>query len=292
MITEEQRSKIRQFQKDEITSHLLYKQLAKIIKDQNNARVIHEMSDTELRHYQFWKNVSNEDVQPNSIKIFFLILMVRILGLTFSIKLIERGEAAGAKEYAEFESVIPGAAQLGKDEEEHEEAMTAMIEEEFLSYVGSIVLGLNDALVELTGTLAGLTFALQSGQLVAVSGLITGIAAAFSMAASEFLSALADNDSKAGRSALYTGIAYIITVILLILPYLLVPQAGKGIFISLAITLLIAVLIILGFNFYVSVAKDLPFKQRFLEMLGISMGVSALSFIVGLIVRNVFGIEM
>ncbi|GAP22611.1 VIT1/CCC1 transporter family protein [Leptolinea tardivitalis] len=292
MITEEQRSKIRQFQKDEITSHLLYKQLAKIIKDQNNARVIHEMSDTELRHYQFWKNVSNEDVQPNSIKIFFLILMVRILGLTFSIKLIERGEAAGAKEYAEFESVIPGAAQLGKDEEEHEEAMTAMIEEEFLSYVGSIVLGLNDALVELTGTLAGLTFALQSGQLVAVSGLITGIAAAFSMAASEFLSARADNDSKAGRSALYTGIAYIITVILLILPYLLVPQAGKGIFISLAITLLIAVLIILGFNFYVSVAKDLPFKQRFLEMLGISMGVSALSFIVGLIVRNVFGIEM
>ncbi len=292
MITDEQRQKILTFQKDEITSHLLYKELAGLIKDANNARVIRDMSDTELRHYDFWKKVSGVDVTPNRLKIFLLIIMTRLLGLTFSIKLIERGEAAGAREYAEFESVIPGAAQLGKDEEEHEEAMTAMIEEEFLSYVGSIVLGLNDALVELTGTLAGLTFALQSGKLVAVSGLITGIAAAFSMAASEYLSARADNDSKAGRSALYTGLAYIITVILLILPYLLIPQEGNGIFISLTVTLAIVVLIILGFNFYVSVAKDLPFKQRFLEMFGISMGVSVLSFVVGLIVRNVFGIDM
>jgi vacuolar iron transporter family protein len=292
MITEEQRQKILLFQKDEMTSHLLYKQLARLIKNKHNADVIREMSDTEMRHYQFWKKVSGTEIAADKVKIFFLMVMTRVLGLTFSIKLIERGEAAGAKEYAEFESVVPGAAQLGKDEEEHEDAMAGMIEEEFLSYVGSIVLGLNDALVELTGTLAGLTFALQSGQLVAISGLITGIAAAFSMAASEFLSARADNNPKAGRSALYTGLAYIFTVILLILPYLLVPQHGNGIFISLAITLGIAVLIILGFNFYVSVAKDLPFKQRFLEMFGISMGVSVLSFIVGIIVRNVFGIDM
>jgi VIT1/CCC1 family predicted Fe2+/Mn2+ transporter len=292
MITEQQLLKIKKFQKDEITSHHLYAKLAGLIKDQNNAKIIREMSDTELRHYEFWKNVSKVDVKPESIKIFFLVVMTRLLGLTFSIKLIERSEAAGAKEYAEFESVVPGSAQLGKDEEEHEESMMAMIEEEFLSYVGSIVLGLNDALVELTGTLAGLTFALQSGQLVAVSGLITGIAAAFSMAASEFLSAREEKNSKAGRSALYTGAAYLATVLLLILPYLLVPQHGNGIFVSLVITLIIAILIILGFNFYVSVAKDIPFKQRFLEMLGISMGVSALSFIVGLIVRNIFGIDM
>ncbi len=292
MITDEQMKKVITFQKDEMTSCLLYQKLADLIKDPHNADIMREMADTEMRHYEFWKNVSHVDVKPDNVKIFFLLLMVRILGLTFSIKLLERGEAAGAKEYAEFETIIPGAAQLGKDEEEHEDEMTGMIKEEFLSYVGSIVLGLNDALVELTGTLAGLTFALQSGQLVAVSGLITGIAAAFSMAASEFLSARADNDAKAGRSALYTGVAYLVTVILLILPYLLVPQTGKGIYISLAITLLIAILIILGFNFYVSVAKDMPFKQRFLEMLGISMGVSALSFVVGLIVRNVFGIDM
>lgn len=288
----QQRSKIIAFQKDEITGHLLYLRLADMIKDPHNAQVIRNMAAMEMGHYQFWKKLSQTDVTPKRIRIFLYTLMVRLLGLTFSIKLIEKGESASAKEYEAFDAIVPGAAVLGRDEEEHEHALTSMIREDFLSYVGSIVLGLNDALVELTGALAGLTLALQSGKLVVISGLITGIAAAFSMAASEYLSARADNNPKAVRSALYTGAAYLVTVVLLILPYLVVPQTGNGIFVSLAITLAIAILIILAFNFYVSVAKDLPFRRRFLEMLGISMGVSAFSFLVGFLVRNVFGIEL
>ena len=291
-MTEEQRQQVLRFQRDEITGHDLYLRLAGRIKDPHNAELMREMAAAELRHYQFWKQISGADVQPNRIRVFVYLVLVRLLGLTFSIKLLEKTEAAGAAEYRAFESIAPGATQLGEDEEEHERALAGMIEEELLLYVGSIVLGLNDALVELTGTLAGLTFALQSFKLVAVSGLITGIAAAFSMAASEYLSARADNNARAGRSALYTGVAYMGTVVLLILPYLLMPQTGSGIFLSLAITLTIAVAIIFAFNFYISVAKDLPFKQRFLEMLGISMGVAAFSFLVGLVVRNVFGIDV
>lgn len=291
-IDEKQLQKILVFQKDEITAHILYKKIADIIKDQHNAQILREMSEVEISHYQYWKKISQTDVKPNSVKIFFFIVMLRILGLTFTIKFLERGEKAGAKEYADFDEIIPGAAKIGQDEEKHEESLMGMIEEEFLSYVGSIVLGLNDALVELTGTLAGVTLALQNGKLVAVSGLITGLAAAFSMAASEYLSSRADNDPKAGRSALYTGIAYLLTVALLIMPYLLISPDNNGIYISLAVTLFIAVMIILAFNFYLSVAKDLPFKKRFLEMFGISMGVSLLSFLVGLVVRNIFGINV
>jgi uncharacterized membrane protein YdjX (TVP38/TMEM64 family) len=110
--------------------------------------------------------------------------------------------------------------------------------------VGSIVLGLNDALVELTGTLAGLTFALQRGSIVAISGIITGIAAAFSMAASDYLASKAEGDPRAKKSAIYTGAAYLVTVVLLVLPYLLLPQRGGWIYLSLAITLLIAIGII------------------------------------------------
>jgi VIT1/CCC1 family predicted Fe2+/Mn2+ transporter len=57
-----------------------------------------------------------------------------------------------------------------------------MIEEERLEYVGAMILGLNDALVELSGSLAGFTLALQDSKLVAMVGMITGIAAALSMA--------------------------------------------------------------------------------------------------------------
>lgn len=284
--------KISAFQRDEITNHKLYNQLANLIRDNNNAQVLCDMAKTELEHYRFWRELSKVEVAPNKFLINAIILLTRILGLTFTIKLIEKGEKAGAEQYAAFEKYVPGAAQLGLEEEEHERAMMNMLHEDFLSYVGSIVLGLNDALVELTGTLAGLTLALQDGKLVAVSGLITGIAAAFSMASSEYLSARAEENARAGRSALYTGIAYLITVFLLIAPYLLLPQTDNWIFISLFITLLIAVAIIFGFNFYISVAKDLQFSKRFFEMFTISLGVAAFSFLVGLLVRNIFGIEI
>jgi VIT1/CCC1 family predicted Fe2+/Mn2+ transporter len=151
------------------------------------------------------------------------------------------------------------------------------------------VLGLNDALVELTGALAGLTLAFQNTRLIAIAGLITGIAASFSMGASEYLSNKSEgNNERALPSSLYTGIAYIITVVLLIMPYLLLDNY----FLCLAITLVVAVLIILFFNYYISVAKDLNFKKRFLEMAILSLGVAALTFGISYFVRMFFGVEV
>ena len=165
-----------------------------------------------------------------------------------------------------------------------------MLDEERLHYVGSMVLGLNDALVELTGTLAGLTLALQNNKLVALSGLITGISATFSMASSEYLSARSEGRDDAIKSCTYTGNTYLITVFLLIIPYLLAPEDGY--FISLISMLIIVVLIILVFNYYISVAQDLDFKKRFKEMAFISLGVAFLSFIVGLLVKRFLGIDV
>jgi VIT1/CCC1 family predicted Fe2+/Mn2+ transporter len=163
-----------------------------------------------------------------------------------------------------------------------------MLDEELLQYVGSIVLGLNDALVELTGALAGFTLALGNPRLISLTGLVTGIAASFSMAASNYLSNRAENNPNAGKSALYTGIAYLITVVLLILPFILLGNP----FFALAITLSTAVLIIFFFNYYLSVAKDLDFIHRFLEMALISLGVAALSFGIGYLLKNVMGVDV
>jgi VIT1/CCC1 family predicted Fe2+/Mn2+ transporter len=164
-----------------------------------------------------------------------------------------------------------------------------MIDEERLQYAGSIVLGLNDALVELTGALAGLSLALQNTKLIAMAGLITGIAASFSMAASDYLSKKADDTQKNPlRSATYTGSAYILTVTLLILPYFLFSNY----LVCLTLTLITAILIIFVFNYYISVAKGLNFKRRFTEMALISLGVSALTFGIGYLVRNALGINI
>ena len=201
---------------------------------------------------------------------------------------MERDEENAQEIYGTLEEQVQGINEMLRDEEEHEEELIGMIDEARLDYIGSIVLGLNDALVELTGTLAGLSFAFQDTKIIALSGLITGIAASMSMGTSEYLSTKAEAGENAVRAALYTGISYIFTVVFLVLPFFVF----QNYLISLPVTLIIAVVIILVFNYYVSVAKDLNFKKQFVEMAGISLGVSGLSFLVGVLVKTFLGIEI
>ena len=109
------------------------------------------------------------------------------------------------------------------------------------------------------------------------------------MASSEYLSTRAEkSEKKPGKAALYTGVAYIITVALLILPYLLL----KNVFLCLAIVLVTAIIIIAVFNYYIAVAKGENFRKRFLEMAGLSLGVAALSFIISYFIRLWLGINV
>ena len=110
------------------------------------------------------------------------------------------------------------------------------------------------------------------------------------MTASAYLSAKSDNDPQAVKSCLYTGVMYMITVALMSLPYLLLPAEA---YIPALIALLVTVtLIILVFNYYISVAKDYNFKQRFLEMFVISGSVAVISFLVGLVIKAWLGIDI
>jgi len=277
------------YQRDELTGHHIYKRLAQNIKSPENRRIVEQIAADELEHYDQWKSYTQREIKPDRMKIWLYYLASRILGFTFGVKLLERGEHDAQEEYDTLKAWIPEAETIMLEEHEHEEALIAMLDEEKLRYAGSMVLGLNDALVELTGTLAGLTLAFQNTRLIALSGTITGIAAALSMGASEYLSTKSEETDKDPlKASLYTGAAYIVTVLLLILPYLLL----QNYYAALAVTLIAGVAIIAVFNYYIAVAKDEPFKRRFLEMAGLSLGVAGLSFVVGLVVREVFGVEI
>lgn len=281
-LTLEQINALKVFQKNEITEYHIYSRLSKVIKDKNNAAVLERIANEEKGHYEVWKNYTNTEIAPNFFKIKWFYYLAKTLGITFGIKLMEHGEENAQHAYAKYLSDIPEAKMIMDDEDAHEKELIGLIDEERLQYVGSIVLGLNDALVELTGALAGFSLALKSTHTIAMVGLITGIAATFSMAASDYLSKKADNSEKnAFKSAAYTGIAYIVTVLLLIFPYLIISNY----LICLGITLFIAILIIFGFNYYISVAKDLNFKRRFTEMALISLVVSVITFGIGFLVK-------
>ena len=288
-ITQETLKKLKDFQRNEVTEYHIYTRLSQRVKGERNREVLRRIAKDELRHYNFYKGYTQEDVEPSQRKITAFYWISRIFGLTFGLKLMEKGEERANHVYQEVAVEIPDVQHVAEEEDRHERELLDLIEEERLECVSSIVLGLNDALVELTGTLAGLTFALQNTRLIALTGLITGIAASFSMGASEYLSTKAEgtDSRRAFKSSLYTWTAYLITVIALILPFLLVSNY----FVSLVLTLVIGILIILVFNFYISVAKDLPFWKRFFEKSAISLGVAALSFGIGVLIRTGLGVD-
>lgn len=288
-ITGETRKQLLVYQKNEITEHHIYSRLAAGMKDAGNRQILEQISADELRHYHSWKVHTGQDVAPDRVKVAWFYWIARTLGFTFAIKLMEKGEESAQENYGELIATIDEAEAIARDENAHEDALIEMLDEERLRYVGSIVLGLNDALVELTGALAGLTLALQNTRLIALTGSITGIAAALSMGASEYVSAQTEDTSRNPlKAAIYTSSAYIVTVVILMLPYLLLENH----YICLICTLTAAVGIIALFNYYTSVAQDSPFKRRFLEMTMLSLGVAAVSFVVGLLICNVLGVDV
>jgi len=278
---------IQDFQRNEITEHIVYQRLARRTEGEN-AEILRRISEDERRHYEAWKKLSQTEVPPNRLAVWFYLLLARTLGLTFAIKLMERLEERAEAAYADIADAIPEAGEILAEEAKHEAWLIEMIDEERLAYIGSMVLGLNDALVELTGALAGLTFALQNTKLVGLAGFITGISASFSMAASEYLSTKSEAEGRDPlRASFYTGVAYVFTVLLLVGPYFLLANY----YAALALAILDALAIILVFTFFVSVVKEVPFRRTWAEMALISLGVALASFAIGLAARKVIGVE-
>ena len=289
-ISAESMAIIRRMQLNELTESEIYARIAKFAKGEQNKETLRRLAAEERAHYLIWKQYSHEEMKPKRGKVFWYALVARVLGFTFAVKLMERGEGHAQEIYERLTAEVKESEEIRRQEEEHEQVLLAILDEESLQYVGSMVLGLNDALVELAGSLAGFTFALQNTRLVALSGLIVGISATFSMASSEFLAAKSEGRSDALKSCAYTGVAYLITVVLLILPYLLF---GATQYIpALICMLLIIVAIIAGFTYYTSVAKDQPFRSRFWEMALISIGVAVLSFGVGILAKQLLGVDI
>jgi len=273
-------------QKAEIEGYYQYLFVSRKMKDRKAAAVVEKIGKDELRHYKVFRKYSGVEHITNKKHIKRMLFKYNILqflfGVTFVLKIFEKKES-DVTNYKLLQDEAP--------------------KEERLDYMGSIVLGLNDALVELTGALAGFTLSLSNNITIASIGLITGLAATMSMAASAFLSA--NSDAEPGdktsediakeaedegpspkKKAAVTGFAYLVTVIFLTLPFFLLNNR----FIALGTMLVLAILIIALFNYYYSVVKSSSFIRSFGQMVIISMGVAAASFVISFFVTKIFGI--
>lgn len=278
------------FQKAEATGSAIYLYCANHTKDEKNKKILHQIAKEEALHADIWYKYTGKFVKPNRLKVLWNIILFHLLGYTFVLKILE------SKEYSDIEGLsavihmAPEVKEIIDQEMEHERMLRDVLDEERLNYVGAMVLGLNDALVELTGSIAGLTFVLVNTKLIAMAGIITGIAATLSMAASNYLAEKADGNPKALKASVYTGITYFFTVIFLVLPYLIFPNDAY--LYALITMIFVVVFLIFVFNYYISVVKSKAFWPRFFEMTGISLSVAAISFFIGMLAKYFFGVDI
>lgn len=269
-------------QKNEHTEYCIYKKILKIVKNPSDRKIIERMVNQEKNHYEMWKEITGRGIRPSHFKVHFYVTITRIFGLSFGLKLMEKGEKLVIGLYQELLHEHPKMAEVIKEEQEHEEQILKLINNNALNYVSAIVLGLNDALIELTGALAGFTLALANTRLIAATGLITGIAASLSMAASSYLSTKEDGNKNPFSAAFATGSAYAMAVFILITPYFIFTSA----FTALGVTLGLALFIILVFNFYTAISKGISFSKRFVEMALLSLGLALINFGIGFLIKR------
>ena len=288
-ISKELMKLVEKAQIDEEQGAILYSFMAKREKNEDNKKLLEQMSKDETKHAAVWKNITKKNLKPSKLSIIWFKILTVVMGYTFVVKKMKKQESLAQAGYEKMQEELPEAAEILEDERRHEKELYNMLDEERLHYIGAMVLGLNDALVELTGAIAGVTFALANTRLVALTAIITGVSATFSMAASNYLAERADNNPKALKSSIYTGMAYLITVALLVLPYLLFPIHMYVA--AFAVMLVTVILIIMFFNYYISVAKEEPFLKNFATMAGISLTVAIISYVIGILARELLGID-
>jgi len=264
------------FAKDEALAYQLYKMVAnrqKKIEHRNTLNAIAEQEKLHLEKFnqELGTNITVEDYSKRKYKRYKLIF--KLLGSIFTLRLFEKGEEKG----------YPILQEIVNQEKNHANQLSDILKDEKLLYASSIVLGMNDALVEMSGAIAGYTFALADTKQIGIVAAITGVAATLSMASSEFLSAREGEHPHPVRSSLYTGSTYLVVVTLMILPYLLFSNK----FVALGVMLGTVVTIIFVFNLYTSIAKKQSLWKNFGIMVIIALGVSVVSFLIGLLINQV-----
>ena len=271
----------------EVTECEIYKRIAETAKDPNNKKVLMSLAEGSKKHAEYWGKITGISVEPSKLKVFVYTLIFKIFGKTFGVKLMESSEETAEKIMVEITKKYPEHKWILEEEKIHEQKLIELINENFLNYLRSIVLGANDAMVSTVGTAAGLSVALSSSRLIGMSTLISGATAALSMSASEYLSSLSEKTKrKPVVAGVITGGTYVLIVLILLIPYFFLDQY----YIALFITLGIAAFVITLLSFYISIVQQISFKKRLFQNIILSFGIALISFGIGYFINKFFGL--
>ncbi len=280
---------------DELTDFAVYTKLAGFERKERFKRILINLATMEQNHYAFWKKYCspNKEFKASSLRIYLIVFLRLIFGVTFAVKYLERHETDTIKKYQSLTDSIPQSDRKAfeamiADEKEHERTLEEQFQEPHLKYLSFIVLGLADALVEIAGIHAGSLGIYDSTELAGLAGIIAGAAASVAMASAAYAQAKAGFKGSATMSAIYTGVSYFVTALLLATPYFLT----KVMIYALSFSLSFGIVLTAFTSFYSSVISGANFKKDFTEITSIILLATALLYIIGTLIRHFTGITV
>lgn len=221
-----------------------------------------------------------------------MVIVRFIFGLTFTLKFLERHEKKVIAEYRRIVEELSGGDKttllnIIEEEEQHEKALVEQIDERMVRYLSFIVLGLADAIVEITGVHAGFLGVTSSTLLAGIAGLVVGFAAAISMGSAAYLQAKHQTSSNPVASAFITSVAYLSAVALLASPYFVLGVMLHAFSGSIAV----ATALIFLFTLYGAVVGERSFPKEFTESVALTLGTAFATFLFGDFIGRFFGVH-
>ena len=92
-------SVIKKMQQNELTESVIYQEIAKFAKGDENKKTLLRLASEEKAHYEIWKGYTGIEMKPQKGKVFKYKMIARIFGFTFAVKLMENGEENAQSEY-------------------------------------------------------------------------------------------------------------------------------------------------------------------------------------------------
>jgi VIT1/CCC1 family predicted Fe2+/Mn2+ transporter len=279
---------------DEFTDYVVYKKMSGLGFEKHHrfSGTLKRLSAMEYGHYRFWmKYCPDREVKVSNLKVYFIIFLRLALGVTFAVKFLERHEMSTIKKYKDVARKIPKKDQaefkrIIADEVGHENEFVKQFDEPHIRYISFIVLGLADALVEIAGIHAGSLGIYDRTELAGLAGIIAGAAASIAMASAAYAQAKTGFKGSATLSAIYTGISYFFTAVILATPYFLTNVMVY----ALTASLIFAVVLTAFISFYGSVISGAGFKKDFIEITSIIFGATVALYLIGIVIGYITGV--
>ncbi len=280
--------------RDEYTDYNTYLALSRREHNPGFKKALEQLADQEKAHYDYWKDYAPDTIVGiNRLKLYFVLLLRFTLGLTFTMKFLERHEDAVISRYEQVADKIPlhdrsRFETMVNDEKHHETYLMEEVKEGRVKYMSFIVLGLADAVVEISGIHAGSLGVYEETRLAGLAGIIAGMAASIAMASAAYAQAKQGFEGSAKWSAIYTGISYMFTAIFLALPYFL----SDSMVYALSSSLIVGVVLVAMMTYYDTIISRRPFKRQFGEIAVIILAASLALYIAGYVAHQYLQIRI